>query len=268
MFDQGKVFGWRMSVQGSRERILDSVLPHEVSHTIFATHFRRPLPRWADEGACTTVEHASERSKQHTMLVTFLKTGRGIPFDRMFAMKEYPHDVMPLYSQGYSTARYLIAQGGPAKVHAVHRDRLSGRRLGQGHRAALRLHRPWRLAKLLARLGPRGKSAECRFATCPGRLVADAQPAAPVRLANSAEEYRPGGTSRLTASAPPAPPQASMASVKPSDERLRDPNRGWYARTSRGPAAQETEAPIRREATHPQPIEPARQIILEWRRPE
>ena len=30
----------------------------------------------------------------------------------MFAMKEYPHDVMPLYSQGYSVARYLIANGG------------------------------------------------------------------------------------------------------------------------------------------------------------
>src|SRR5687768_15889447 len=50
-FDRGQVFGWRMNVQGSLERILDSVIPHEVSHTVFACHFRRPLPRWADEGA-------------------------------------------------------------------------------------------------------------------------------------------------------------------------------------------------------------------------
>ena len=28
----------------------------------------------------------------------------------MFAMKEYPADVLPLYSQGYSLARYLIEQ--------------------------------------------------------------------------------------------------------------------------------------------------------------
>src|SRR5688500_6441852 len=56
MFDRGRPFGWTMSVQGSRERVLDSVLPHEVTHAIFATHFGRPLPRWADEGACTTVE--------------------------------------------------------------------------------------------------------------------------------------------------------------------------------------------------------------------
>ena len=64
VFDRGEVFGWKMNIQGSRERILDSVLPHEVTHTIFASYFRQPLPRWADEGACTTVEHRSEIAKQ------------------------------------------------------------------------------------------------------------------------------------------------------------------------------------------------------------
>jgi len=104
-----------MSIQGSRKRILDSVLPHEVTHTIFATHFQRPLPRWADEGACTTVEHEEEKSKQRRMLIQFLTTGRGIAFNRMFAMKEYPRDILPLYSQGYALARYLIYQGGKRK---------------------------------------------------------------------------------------------------------------------------------------------------------
>src|SRR3954468_2051394 len=114
VFDRGEVFNWDMKIQGTEERLLDSVLPHEVTHTIFASHFRRPLPRWADEGACTTVEHASERNKQQTMLINFLRTGHGIAFDQMFAMKEYPPDVLPLYSQGYSLARYLIDQGGRA----------------------------------------------------------------------------------------------------------------------------------------------------------
>jgi hypothetical protein len=124
LFERGEVFGWRMTIQGSLERILDSVLPHEVTHTIFATHFRRPLPRWADEGACTTVEHASERNKQQMMLVDFLRTGRGIAFSTMFAMRDYPSDVMPLYSQGYSLARFLIAQGGKRKFLAFVGDGL------------------------------------------------------------------------------------------------------------------------------------------------
>ena len=63
VFEHGEVFGWRMTIQGSLVRILDSVLPHEVTHTVFATHFRQPLPRWADEGACTTVEHSQRTSK-------------------------------------------------------------------------------------------------------------------------------------------------------------------------------------------------------------
>ena len=112
VFDRGEVFGWDMKIQGSRERVLDSVLPHEVTHTIFASHFRQPLPRWADEGACTTVEHSSEKNKQQVMLINFLRSGRGIAFDDMFAMKEYPNDVLPLYSQGYSLARFLIEQKG------------------------------------------------------------------------------------------------------------------------------------------------------------
>jgi len=112
VFDRGEVFGWTMRIQGSRERILDSVLPHEVTHTIFASHFRQPLPRWADEGACTTVEHQSEISKQERNLITYLKTGRGISFKQMFAMKEYPADVMPLYAQGHSTAQWLIESRG------------------------------------------------------------------------------------------------------------------------------------------------------------
>ena len=110
VFDNGHVYGWRMNIQGSRERILDSVLPHEVTHTIFASHFRRPIPRWADEGACTTVEHVSEISKQEKLLIEFLQTRRGIPFSNMFAMKEYPQDVLPLYAQGHSLCQFLISQ--------------------------------------------------------------------------------------------------------------------------------------------------------------
>jgi len=107
---------WRMNVSGSQERILDSVLPHEITHTILATHFapmNKTVPRWADEGACTTIEHGSERSKHDQFLVRFLSSGRGIPFATMFTLKEYPADIMPLYAQGYSVTSFLIAQGGP-----------------------------------------------------------------------------------------------------------------------------------------------------------
>ncbi len=149
VFDEGEVFGWRMDIQGSRERILDSVLPHEVTHTIFASHFRKPLPRWADEGACTTVEHRSEISKQENMLIEFLQTRRGIPFSSMFAMKEYPQDVLPLYAQGHSLAKFLISQRGKRAFLAFLNDGMADEnwpraiREAYGHPNLLALQNSW-----------------------------------------------------------------------------------------------------------------------------
>ena len=111
---RGYPIEWQMKIRGPYERILDSVLPHEITHTIFATHFGQPLPRWADEGACTMVEHELEKNKNHQLLMEFLhsKPSMGIPFNRMFVMRSYPRHILPLYAQGYSVAKFLIYQGG------------------------------------------------------------------------------------------------------------------------------------------------------------
>ena len=105
---------WSMKIFGPANRLLDAVLPHEVTHTIFATHFGRPLPRWADEGACTTVEHESERKKIQALLLEYLsaRPSKGIPFNQLFLLMQYPDEMLPLYAQGYSLARFLILQKG------------------------------------------------------------------------------------------------------------------------------------------------------------
>lgn len=115
-FEGGEVFGWQMKVQGSEERILDSVIPHEISHTILASYFRKPVPRWLDEGAATAVETVSERDNYRQMLIKFLKSGKGIPFNTMVRQKEYPSDQMPFYAQGFSVCEYLILVGGHRKL--------------------------------------------------------------------------------------------------------------------------------------------------------
>lgn len=112
-YNRAPVRDFQMEVVGTPERILDSVLPHEVTHTILATHFGRPLPRWADEGICTTVEHVSERSKHEAKLREFLSSRRGIAMNKLFLLTEYPSDVLPMYAQGYSVCRFLIGQKDP-----------------------------------------------------------------------------------------------------------------------------------------------------------
>lgn len=116
-FGSGMPSDWEMKIYGPVDRLLDSVLPHEITHTIFATHFKQRLPRWVDEGACTMVEHESEKQKIHSMLLQYLspRMGRGLPFNDMFVMRDYPadhHGMLALYAQGFSVSKYLIAQGG------------------------------------------------------------------------------------------------------------------------------------------------------------
>lgn len=121
-YNRAPVRDFQMEVVGTPERILDSVLPHEVTHTVLATHFGRPLPRWADEGICTTVEHESERNKHEAKLREFLRTRRGIAMNRLFLLTEYPNDVLPMYAQGYSVCQFLIGQKDPQTFIAFLQD--------------------------------------------------------------------------------------------------------------------------------------------------
>lgn len=110
-FDRGAILSQEMNVQGSLERILHSVLPHEVTHTVFAYHFRQPLPRWADEGGCVLSEDDLERKRHDELVRQSLAGGRAFRLRVLFDMKQYPtsgQDVMTLYAQGYSLARFLV----------------------------------------------------------------------------------------------------------------------------------------------------------------
>ncbi|MFN4259953.1 MAG: hypothetical protein ACK4RK_11725 [Gemmataceae bacterium] len=105
----GPVLSQQMQIEGSLERVLNSVLPHEVTHTVFAFHFRRPVPRWADEGGAVLSEDDAERTRHDRLCRQILNTpGRAMPLRRLFALKEYPSDVMALYAQGFSVTSFLV----------------------------------------------------------------------------------------------------------------------------------------------------------------
>jgi hypothetical protein len=109
-FDRGQVLGMHMHIEGSLDRLLASVLPHEVTHTVFANTFRQPVPRWADEGGAVLSEDDIERNRHDQLVRQILNNGRAIPLRTLFSLKEYPRDVMCLYAQGYSVSNYLVSQ--------------------------------------------------------------------------------------------------------------------------------------------------------------
>ncbi|MCZ2341556.1 MAG: hypothetical protein LC104_07130 [Bacteroidales bacterium] len=101
-----------MQIFGGMEQLMYSVLPHEVTHTVLAHHFGQPVPRWADEGGSVLSENDDERFNHDVRCREILNQGRGIPLRVLFALKEYPRDMIVLYAQGYSISSYLVAQGG------------------------------------------------------------------------------------------------------------------------------------------------------------
>lgn len=107
-FAFGRVGSQRMKISGPLDRLIYSVLPHEITHTVFAYHFKSPVPRWADEGGSVLSEDDTERDRHDKLVRSILNHGQQIPMRNLLSLKEYPQQVMCLYAEGYSISDYLV----------------------------------------------------------------------------------------------------------------------------------------------------------------
>ncbi len=103
----------RMTLQGSYKQILEDLLPHEIAHCVLADSFRKPVPRWADEGAAMQSESEPERSLQDSAVRRCLKEGKALRLSHLFSLQEYPSDIGTFYAQSSAVTRFLTAQFGP-----------------------------------------------------------------------------------------------------------------------------------------------------------
>ncbi len=175
-FNQGRVTDQNMTVEGRLERILASAIPHEVTHTVFASYFGGPMPRWADEGASLLSEDERERNRHDQIAIDLLARRGEVPLTRLFVIEDYPKDLMGFYGQGYSISRFLIEMGGRPRFLRFVRDGLK-----DGWDAATRIHyqlanvreldRAWRSWHRVTLTASRGDQS--------GRLVAARTPSAP-----------------------------------------------------------------------------------------
>lgn len=112
---RSRVLSQDMLIFGETAQLLKSVLPHEVTHTVFAHHFGEAVPRWADEGGSVLSENDEERYSHDVRCRELLVKGQGIPLKALFSMVHYPSDQHTLYAQGYSVVNYLIGKEGGRK---------------------------------------------------------------------------------------------------------------------------------------------------------
>jgi hypothetical protein len=284
-----EVCHWDMRIQGSLERILDSVLPHEVSHTIFACHFRRPLPRWADEGAATLAEHESEKRRQVLTLKQVIDTKRRIPLASLLNIKDYPRDmqdVMTLYAEGYSLAELLVQEGGRAeylkfladahqqgweRAIQTHYGYRSVESLEQRWHAwviagspELNLPRDQQLAEASRSGKPAGaqapivrgqKPAEDPFLNEQSPTVAETSPVRGAALPKTLEAAKPAaGEKKFAAKELPLSRPASQAAEVDDDQWIAVDEEKSLARAPRSPAAPEKKPMKVRSKTEPQEV--------------
>lgn len=276
-FVQGEVLNWRMELQGTLERILDSVLPHEINHTIFACHFRRPLPRWADEGAATLFEHRSEQLKQLALLNDVIRSRNEIISLRdLLAMKEYPKGQRPmltLYAQGYALADFLVQQKGR---HAYLRFIADGERGGweqairsnfdhDGIESLERNWRGWVLAGMPKLTLPRDQMLAANEASAESKPQATARPEMPASAGSASDttirRQRSNGNAMIRSQSPDPESESprtvdltgvaseigSEASSNPSIRNAVDPDAAESATNLHRHSSFEAPVPRRRE---------------------
>jgi hypothetical protein len=147
-FDQGSILSQQMEIEGPLDRLIKSVLPHEITHTVLAHYFRQPVPRWADEGGSVLSEDDVERNRHDRLVRQILNSGRAMPLRRLFALKEYPPDVMVLYAQGYSVSNFLVGRSSRGAFLAFIAQGMRGNwdaaaRQHYGYRSVEELERAW-----------------------------------------------------------------------------------------------------------------------------
>lgn len=122
-------FGW-----------LETVLPHEITHVVVATHYGSPqVPRWADEGIAVLAEPAGILEKHRANLLKCLKQGGGaFPVSELMELQNYPaapERISAFYAQSVALVEFLSKQKGPVAFGQFLRD------AGQvGYKTALTQH--------------------------------------------------------------------------------------------------------------------------------
>jgi hypothetical protein len=127
VYYHGRVLRQRIDLQGPPDELARDVLAHEVTHTILAAHFGRPVPLWADEGAALLSEGPARRQRWEARLAEVLsRPGRAYPLRRLLRLDVQPADPTACYAQSYSLTRFLVEAKGRATFLAFVGDGLSG----------------------------------------------------------------------------------------------------------------------------------------------
>jgi hypothetical protein len=112
--DGDRVVSRRIDLRSDHQRLLSSVLPHEVTHILLAYRFGAVLPPWANEGMAILSE-PEERVRRHLQdLPRYRRDGLLWRTRQLIEMSDYPTAQFygPFYAQSVSLVEFLVQEKG------------------------------------------------------------------------------------------------------------------------------------------------------------
>ncbi len=118
----GRVTNIQGRWQGTRQKLIDDVVPHEVLHCVFLSALGTGnVPLWINEGVAVTAESPAERSRSTGRIIRALHTRPNPCFTMAELMSQvnYPQRadrVRLFYDQSHSLISFLLEKGGRPKL--------------------------------------------------------------------------------------------------------------------------------------------------------
>jgi hypothetical protein len=111
--NNGRVVARRVNLRADHDRLVEAVLPHELTHVVLADLFpETQIPRWADEGLAVLAEPDAEQTARAAELDGALRSGRLFRLQTLMST-DYPDarywDLF--YGQSISLTSFLLDQG-------------------------------------------------------------------------------------------------------------------------------------------------------------
>lgn len=109
---------------GDGKRMLDTVLPHELTHVIHREYVREgtPLPLWLLEGLACANEFAG-KDRRFGMARSALATGKLIPLNHLTAFRNYPRGeaVGLYYAESLTLVEFILDRFGHEGLAQLHK---------------------------------------------------------------------------------------------------------------------------------------------------
>lgn len=107
-----------VTIRSSRDKTLNVILPHELTHALIADEFGTRLPEWADEGVACYQDGSELSGKRRHTLARFARTAQWPSLEGVLRQQKYQSDDHAFFTVASSVTEFLLERDSPKTFFA------------------------------------------------------------------------------------------------------------------------------------------------------